>query len=677
MEDKRLKEILKRKESIESEIKTLKLEIDSSEKTKEKNTEESNKTTFARGEDIKEDKQIEEKKQRIKKLEDAKKEIAIKIRTIKGSITKINNKRPVIEQLNSEIKDVNAEINSIHSEKLKSLRKLQREKLPKLKNLKKKIITYEDLAKLYKDDKAQIKEIALKIEAIKEAYNKLEEKIAHEFEKICIKYDTLKKEKILLLSKKVEELKKVNKSCMSLKSSIENNFNMIENLIKDLQIEFSSEAEDVKIDKNSANISEVKCNEKPEIDEKLDVEEICETGTFQEDLPEAKEEIKEGLQSEIEGKEESLAFPPKTIVEEIMQTINEEEMPQKVKIVKEEIPKEEKQKEEQDEELLAQEVIKKINEHEMPQKFKVADDKEFERFEEDDDNYYSDYGSGPIYAQAYADMIRRNGPIGSIDISAEASATERTNKKDKRLIRTMIIKESNSNNLESKYIEINGERFVSIRKLDEETAQEVEYMCIRCLNLSSDMSWREKHKLQKLKQKIDPAVINAIKARLDFKLSELKNEILKGKKNEELSGREIEEIERIERKYMYEYERYINEYIMFLDEENLDRLSFDLIYDCSERLNVNRYFEIYHYINSAEKSGITVKGKQSIFEAFQNVFKPVEEPETSRVPRHTEGDKSFVPKVNVTAGASRFFSGITRKVNVRAKEATDDSYKHM
>lgn len=673
MEDKRLKEILKRKESIESEIKALKLEIASLKKTKEKNTEESNEMTFARGEDIKEDKQIEEKKQRIKKLEDAKKEIAIKIRTIKGSITKINNKRPVIEQLNSEIKDVNAEINSIHSEKLKSLRNLQREKLPKLKNLKKKIIAYEDLAKLYKDDKAQIKEIALKIETIKEEYNKLEEEIAHEFEQICIKYDTLKKEKIVLLSKKVEELKKVNKSCMSLKSSIENNFNMIENLIKDFQIEFSSEAKDVKIDKNSANTAGAICGKQPKIDEELDVEEICETGTLQEDLPETKEEIKENLQADIEEIEDSMVVPTENIVEEsmspveeLMQTINEEEMSQKVKIVKEEIPKEE-----QDEELLAQEVIKKINEHEMPQKFKVADDKEFEqfeRFEEDGDNYYSDYGSGPIYAQAYADMIRRNGPMGNININAEAPSTKSVNKKDKRLIRTMIIKESNSNNPESKYIEINGKRFVSSRKLDEETAQEVEYMCIRCLNLSSDMSWREKHKLQKLKQKVDPAVINAIKARLDSKLSELKNEILKCKKNEELSGSDIEEIERIERKYMYEYERYINEYIMFLDEENLDRLSFDLIYDCSERLNVNRYFEIYHYINSAEKSGITVKGKQSIFEAFQNVFKPVEEPEISRVPRHTEGDKSFVPKVNVTAGASRFFSGITRKVNVTEKE---------
>lgn len=638
MEDKRMKEILRKKEEIEGKIKAINLKINSLKNTKKDyekkerklNKEEKLSDSYKNKiEKINED--INQNEQQKKKMEDAKKELSTRIRTIRCSETKIANKTKVIEELNFDIKNINDEINASESEKIKKLLELERKNISRLNNLKKKDKSLENLKKLYENDDKKIELIDLQIKEAKEELNNLEERIAHQFEEICKKYDLIKKEKKDIIKKKAIELKKVNKSIESFKCTIERSFLKIEDVLE----KYSNY--NIIIVKNTSTLNENKTTVKNEMER----------------FAQTIKQINKTEKVEVEANYGNLKQEKQANYE------NLEQEKGNIEAVQEKL--------EQEEDILGNQIymdeIKKIKENEKEGKIEEIEivENETDKFEETNDFFVpiDIQLGGPMYKQAYANMVRRNGSTNIFefddeivsdidDAKSKCANTLVYDWEEEKTIKKMIVKEANENeDSEKKYIEIDGKKYKHNRNLDDETKGDLDYLCKEYLNISKKMTLTERIKLKMLKSKIDPAVVNAIKYRIKSRFREVKNEIIKNCKCIKTDSEIKYMIENVKRSCKYEYTELITQYIKFLEEKDSKKLSFYLYYDCSENLNSSKYMEIYPYIYNAGKSGAIIIDNKTPKEIIQGLFKKSEEPHNMITKIHIEGDKSFIPKVNI------------------------------
>lgn len=661
MKDKRLTKILKEKENVENEINAIDLENKSLKETKdyyEKNERElrikEKVGTLRESYDKiieRLNNSINKNEQQKKYLEEIKKELITRIRIIKSNETKIETKRKIIEELNSTIENINIEINTNEAEKLNKLRELQKQNISKFNNLKKKIKSWENFKKLYRNDEKKLSEIKIQIDEAISEYQKIEEVVAKDFEQICKKYDTIKNEQKAKLVKKVQELKKINKNIETLKATIEKSFLIIENLMKDSHI---SEKVLAKSENSMVDSKIIVANEFQKFLDVIDK------------VNKKKAETQESEREEVIENSDTL---------ENETTENE--------VVKKEIEKIHRE--------LDSEIIEEIN-VEIDSKEELQHIEEVEKIDQNGDEeenadieFESTQQGGPIYNKAYASMIQRNGPINvmqqnliSEDNEADAQNVYRNtliyNWKNRKTIKKMILRESNNNSDKSKYIEIDGEKFKHNRSLDGETKRELDTMCRRYFNIFGKMTLKEKIKMQRLKLKLDPAVINAIKCKLKLKLEKRKKEILNKNNSNVMSSEVLEQIEECKRSYNYEYEEFINQYMDFLEEKDPEKLSFYLVYDCSEKLNAIKFMETFSYISSAEKSGAIIVDKHGFIEAVKDLFEHKSVGNNKEESRYVEGDKSFVPKVNVgVAPASKVLSNIANKIKSNTNKSMNDS----
>ena len=146
------------------------------------------------------------------------------------------------------------------------------------------------------------------------------------------------------------------------------------------------------------------------------------------------------------------------------------------------------------------------------------------------------------------------------------------------------------------------------------------------------ISIAKKIQLDRLKGKIDPAIINAI----------------------------LEDIENGNTKARQSCGDMIDGYISAIAEKNEDKLPFDVTYDCSGKMSAAEYNEVSSYINAVEKAGGEVVGKRRFFGLFKeriDMNNALESPDGDDEASH-EKDTSFVQKV---------------ETNEESKKRADDS----
>ena len=644
MEDKRMKKTLERKEEIEGEIKAIIFEINLLKKTKDDckiNTNE-----------------LDKKEQQKKKMVELKKELSTVIKTIKCCKTKIENKIKLIDKLNSDIKEINEEINETESEKINKLLDLERKNMSKLNNLRKKDKSLEEIKKLYKNDDKKIELIEAQIKEAIAELNCLEEKIASEFQEICKKYDANKKEKKDLIKKYVLELQKANKSIETFKSTIEKSFIKIEEILKEAPVNDEIVEENGEEIKENKIISENETEEFVQIIEPIDInkneeKKIAQKKSEQEadvvvnefymdkikEIIESEEQEKQVKQFEItESEKENVKIERTAVYENLKENIVDETKSSKKEKLNEVIEKEESEGESN-----------------------ILEFEENDEIDEQSEDYISmDFQlGGPMYKQAYANMIRRNGSMNSFKFDDEETC-ESDNKSsecintlvydwfEEKAIKKMLVKESNDvGDSENKYIEIDGKKYQHNRTLDEKTREDLDSLCKEYLKIRNKMTLKDKIRLKMLKAKIDPAIINAIKYRLKDKYKESESDILKSY-NDSKTPIEINYmIENAKRNYKYEYANLITKYIQCLEEKDIEKLSFYLYYDCSENLKSTKYMEIYPYISNAEKAGVTVIDMQTPMEIIKGLFQSNETCKDLKKSKYLEGDKSFIPKISI------------------------------
>ena len=93
-------------------------------------------------------------------------------------------------------------------------------------------------------------------------------------------------------------------------------------------------------------------------------------------------------------------------------------------------------------------------------------------------------------------------------------------------------------------------------------------------------------------------------------------------------------------------------YIKTIKTRKKYKLPFDLEYDCTGKIKREDYGKISRLINTAENIGAIVLGKRNMF-FYREEIKPISHGQVIRTnngivsPIISEGDKSFVPKVNI------------------------------
>ena len=592
MIDKRITEVLRKKDEIENEIKKINVEIASLKKAKENyenKGSEQKKAKFINDylQNVKKlSEEINEKEQQKKKLEDIKKEMSVRIRTIKASTTKLENKRIIIETVNCEIKNLNKEINILHIEKLKELRELMKGNNGQFNKLEKEIANWQNFVEFYKNDEKKLEIVRKQLTEAKDAFDEKEHEMANKFEQICQKYDNMKLEKRTVLLSKVEELKKINKTMGAYKNTIEKSFAIIYNLVPNV-------------------------------------------------LP--KVEIKPQIDTNI-IKEQTIKFEEQTVkLQETNKTndsiINNtlESKPKSIPISDENPPKDNK---------------KVSTPKASSEKTSPIPPSIIETFET-----VGRRNGGPIYNQAYRDMIRRNRPLNS-EKNVTGSETEETckntlvyNTKKRKILKKIVLRESNTDDIQNRYVDIDGIKFEVIRDLDKETQEEIDFLCKSCLKDYGKFKLKDKFELKILKSKLDPAVINAIKQFLNLKFDESKKILIKDKSFDSKSPEGIDKLKNLERKYNYQKQEFLRQYIEFINEKNPEKLSFYLTYDCTEKLSATRYLKVIPLINEAQKAGAIITEKQTLQETIKGIFKDKKTKQNLKTPKYIEGDKSFVPKV--------------------------------
>ena len=592
MIDKRITEVLRKKDEIENEIKKINFEIASLKKAKEDYEKKGSKQKKAKFindylQNVKKlSEEINEKEQQKKKLEDIKKEMSVRTRTIKASNTKLENKRNIIETVNCEIKNLNNEINILHIEKLKELRELMKGNNGQFNKLEKEIANWQNFVEFYKNDEKKLEIIRKQLNEAKDAFDEKEREIANKFEQICQKYDSMKLEKRTLLLSKVEELKKINKTMESYKNTIEKSFAIIYNLVPNML---------------------PKTEIKPQIDTNIIKEQTIEFEEQTVELQEANKTNDSIINNTLESKTKSIPISDENPLKDNKKVSTTKSSSEKTSPIPPSI-------------IDTFEVLGRRN-------------------------------GGPIYNQAYRDMIRRNRPLNS-EKKVTSTETEENykntlvyNTKKRKILKNIILKESNIDDIQNRYVVIDGIKFEVIRDLDKETQEEIDFLCKSCLKDYGKFKLKDKFELKMLKSKLDPAVINAIKQFLNLKFDDSKKILIKDKSFDIKSPECIDKLKNLERKYNYQKQEFLRQYIEFINERNPEKLSFYLTYDCTEKLSATRYLKVIPLINEAQKAGAIITDKQTLQETIKGIFKDKKTKQNIKTPKYIEGDKSFVPKV--------------------------------
>ena len=297
----------------------------------------------------------------------------------------------------------------------------------------------------------------------------------------------------------------------------------------------------------------------------------------------------------------------------------------------------------------------------------------------------NNYGAGPIYQEASAAMKKRNAayeaslnqgrqntqgqstssqPVATPraqSIPAQPKATpvitpEASSKAGKRTeeIKDIEIKEHfGEDGKEKKSIKINGTEYELNRKLDEFTEGKINDICKEVLKLEDKMSIIKRIAFNRLKRKVDPAIVNAIKEQIipAQELEKWTKAINDGnikieKKSKSVSDsigeQGIANIAKIE-DALKKFDSTMKQYVEAINSRNPNKLPFKITYDCSGKMSASEYNEISRYIKAANKLGVNIKGRRTFFGLFKARYnKNNALPNGNTSSKTNEGDKSFM-----------------------------------
>ena len=636
------------------------------------------------------DKSIEENKLKIQSISKSKKAVATIIKTIKGSNTKIANKINKIEVLNLEIEEIKNNINQLNSiqekqktdtqevnnsekeiqeKEIEKLNKLLEEKMNELKAAERIIKGAETARKnallrydeSQKNSKAIVRKrkTATKVKIRKLKYKKIEPVESKEIVKTKIKVN-------------IGKNKKEEQNSQDIKNSQEE---------QDLQEAQNSQDEEFKKMVTGKSVEEVL-----EIAEKEREKKLLEPGgMFSEaeyiynkiiDASGMREEIDKIIQSESHIWSGELEYEPsvdkltdttkvtgdefadseESVIEE---TISTSELNQVTSEEITEIIKPDQEVLEDDTNIIEthQEVLDDVTETIKPDK------KVFEQIKNQ--------------TKLNREIQTNNSKIEDVYSTSELeklnNKTNSKNDANKQTIKKITLKEySNYQDISVKhiydeyednyedeeqyrYIDIDGRKYEINRKIDKNTENEIDNVCKEILQIEGKPSILKRISMQRLKGKVDPAIVNALKESIMADLQkwnadiEKLNDLKKISYAMDLRTIDIREVAENARKEKAEaqkiYMELLEQYIESIEQQDENKRSFDITYDCSGEMSASQYNKIKSYINATEKSGGQVIGKRRFFGLFKEPVNMNETIENENKIPLKEGDTSFVERV--------------------------------
>lgn len=285
------------------------------------------------------------------------------------------------------------------------------------------------------------------------------------------------------------------------------------------------------------------------------------------------------------------------------------------------------------------------------------------------------YGTGlPIYESATAEMKRRNAAYEASLATPQAQSIpaqpkdttvitpETSGKAGKKTeeIKDIEIKEHfGEDGKEKKSIKINGIEYELNRKLDEFTEGKINDICKEVLKLEDKMSIIKRIAFNRLKRKVDPAIVNVVKEKI-MPAQELKKwtEAIEARSNlknvsSSIGAQGIEDIaiirekaekaEKAQEEALKKFDSTMKQYVEAINSRNPNKLPFKITYDCSGKMSASEYNEISRYIKAANKLGVNIKGRRTFFGLFKARYNKNNALPNGNTPSKTnEGDKSFM-----------------------------------